>query len=231
MNIRRLFAIFSLILVGGILVACGADDDDTTPTATLAATEAEVAETTATDEPTEEATDDASVAADVTPAASPMATPLTTPGDTVATPGDDLLIGSPEAQEQTPQAEPVVPVSTEDHAVDASTPVPMASLSGTLTLDGRSQQDYTLSDEGCVGLGEWRQLKPGAQVIVRDAAGTVVDIASLEALESDDTCTWAFSIDVPGADYFSVSIPMVTEVWFDQNDPAVQSGELELFVP
>lgn len=220
MNIRRLFAIFSLVLVGGILVACGNDDDDASPTATIAATEAAEAEPTATAEEI--------VEADATPVASPGATPV----GTEATPEQGLYTGTQEDLMQTPQVQPVVPIPTEIAAdVVESTPVPMVAIAGTLTLDGRAQQDYTLSDEGCVGLGEWRQLKPGAQVIVRDAAGTVVDIAMLEAQDADDACAWAFTIDVPGADFFSVSIPMVTEVWFDQNDPAVQSGELELFVP
>lgn len=229
MTIRRLFAVFSLILVGGILVACGSDDDDATPTATVAVTDADDAEPTATEAATGEAEDDATEAVDATPLASPIATPV---DDDSATPEQGLHTGSQEDLMQTPQVQPVVPIPEEgEEVVVEPTPVPMVAIAGTLTLDGRVQQDFTLSDEGCVGLGEWRQLKPGAQVIVRDATGTVVDIATLEGEDTNDVCSWSFSIDAPGADFFSVSIPMVTEVWFDQNDPAVQSGELELFVP
>ena len=228
MDIRRLFAVCALVLVGGILVACGSEDEEVSPTATIAPTEAAASEPTATTEVMEEeVTEEATAAADATPVASPMATPV----EAEATPETGLLTDTEEDLEQTPQVEPIVPVPDDVAEVTGSTPVPMVAISGTLTLDGRAQQDFTLSEEGCVGLGEWRQLKPGAQVIVRDAAGTVVDIATLDAQDSDDECSWAFSIDAPGADFFSVSIPMVTEVWFDQNDPAVQSGELELFVP
>lgn len=213
MNFRRLFALCTLLLVGGILVACGSEDDDASPTATTAPTVAAVA-TTAID-------------AEATPVGSPAATPV----GAEATPEKSLDTGSQEDLVQTPQVQPIVPVPEETEEAIEPTPVPMVALAGTLTLDGRAQQDYTLSEEGCVGLGEWRQLKPGAQVIVRDAAGTVVDIATLEGHDSGDECSWTFAIDAPGADFFSVSIPMVTEVWFDQNDPAVQSGELELLVP
>lgn len=217
MHIRRFFALCSLILLGGILVACGAEDDPE-PTATVVPTIAPAE--TATDEATTAATEITSM-----PEASPAATPVTsaTPVTDNATPVTEdvaapavLPAGSGE-NASTPEAE--------------AEPVPMNAISGTLTLDGRAQQDYTLGEEGCVGLGEWRQLKPGTQVIVRDATGTVVDIAALEAADADDACMWTFDLDVPGADFFSVSIPMVTEVWFAQDDSAVQAGEIELFVP
>lgn len=219
MPLRRLFAIFALVLVGGILVACGSEDDDATPTATIAPTVAPI-ETEAV------ATETETIAPDATPVASPGATPVVDAVSPEATPELGLYTGSEEDLMKTPQVQPPL-VAT---AIEP-TAVPMAEVAGRLTLDGRAQQDYTISDEGCVGLGEWRQLKPGAQVIVRDATGTVVDIATLDGDGASDDCVWTFAIDVPGADFFSVSIPMVTEVWFDQNDPAVTSGELELFVP
>lgn len=267
MDIRRLFAICALILVGGILVACGADDEDAEPTATTAPTTAPIE---ADAEPTAAMTDevaDASPAAtpampdatpalaDATPAlahATPVgeieASPIASPGASPVASPDASPISSPVASpvtddpadmagEATPAAlvdseaaAPSQPLEEEAHEPEP-TEVPMAAIAGTLTLDGREQQDYSISSDGCIGLGEWRQLKPGTQVIVRDATGTVVDIATLESRDSDDACSWSFAIDVPGADFFSVSIPMVTEVWFDQNDPSVQSGELELFVP
>lgn len=260
MDIRRLFAICALILVGGILVACGADDEDAEPTATTAPTTAPIE---ADAEPTAAMTDevaDASPAAtpamaDATPAATPAmadatpvgeieASPIASPGASPVASPDASPVASPVTDgladmegEATPAAlvdsEAAAPSQPLEEEADEPEPteVPMAAIAGTLTLDGREQQDYSISSDGCVGLGEWRQLKPGTQVIVRDATGTVVDIATLESRDSDNACSWSFAIDVPGADFFSVSIPMVTEVWFDQNDPSVQSGELELFVP
>lgn len=227
MHIRRFFALCSLILLGGILVACGAEDDPD-PTATVAPTIAPAE--TATDEATIAATEVASM-----PEASPAATPVTAvEGD--ATP---VMPATPATDDATPVTEDVaapavLPAGSGENASTPEAeaePVPMNAISGTLTLDGRAQQDYTLSNEGCVGLGEWRQLKPGTQVIVRDATGTVVDIATLESADAGDACMWSFDLDVPGADFFSVSIPMVTEVWFAQDDSAVQAGEIELFVP
>ena len=65
MHIRRLFAIATLILIGGLLAACGSEDEDTEPTTTPAPTIVE-----STTEPTE-------AAEDATPVASPAATPVT----------------------------------------------------------------------------------------------------------------------------------------------------------
>lgn len=237
MNIRRLFAIGALILMGGILAACGTDDEEVDPTAVapLTSDEVEEIEPTATDEATDEVTED-----DATPAVSPVASPAASPvASPAATPVQEeaTAVASPEATPEIEEADAIVPAVTAEEeaspvsAEEEEAEAPMVELSGMLTLDGRVQQDYTLSAEGCVGLGEWRQLAPGTQVIVRDASGTVVDFAQLEGQESDDTCAWTFAVEAPAADFFSISIPMVTEVWFDQNDPAVQSGELELIVP
>lgn len=213
MQFRRFFAILTLVLVGGILAACGSEDEaDPTPEPTQAATEP--GPTTAI-EPTAEATAEPTKAT-ASPMASPAASPVASPV-TESTPMSD----------STTDIVPMPAGDTEATTVET----PMQDLEGTLTLDGREQVDFTLTDEGCVGVGEWRQLKPGAQVIVKDASGTVVDIAELEAESAGDTCTWSFAISAPGSDYFSVSIPMITEVWFAADDAWVESGMIELFVP
>lgn len=223
MSFRRLLAICSLVLIGGVLVACGSDDEDATPTSTAAPSTRITSNETSTVEPTSTETA-ASTSSMATPGATPATsgTPAATPVDTEGTPEQGLYAGTQEDLMQTPQIQPIRPIATA---------VPLQELSGTLTLDGRVQQDFTISDEGCVGLGEWRQLQPGTQVIVRDATGTAVDVAELEALTDGDTCSWSFAFSAPGSSYFSVSIPMVTEVWFDQTDAGVQAGEIELFVP
>lgn len=219
MSIRRFLAICSLILVGGILVACGSEDEDPTPTVEPT--------TSVTVQPTEAVQAPETDESESSPAASPQATAVVA-SSPQATPEQGLYTGSEADLMQTPQIQPVVPDGVE---TAEPTQVPLTPIAGTLTLEGRAQQDYSISAEGCVGLGEWRQLAPGTQVIVRDASGTVVDIATLEAGDSDEECSWTFAIEVPGADFFSVSIPMVTEVWFDKDDPAVEAGELDLFVP
>lgn len=201
MHFRRLVAICSLILIGGVLAACGSDED-ASPTATTVPTTEPTAAA-----PTEQSDGDNDEDGSSTPEA---ATPVS---ETAATPQVRAVESAPSV------------------AVQEETAVALVPMSGTLTLDGREQQDYTLTDDGCVGVGDWRMLKPGAQVIVRDAAGTVVDIALLEAGDNADTCSWNFELEAPDTDFFSVSIPMVTEVWFAADDAAVQSGEIELTVP
>ena len=219
MHFRRFFAIFTLILVGGILAACGSEDEaDPTPVPTQAAFDPTA--TTAAD-PTIARTDEATEAA-ASPMASPMASPVATPA-TESTP-----VNESDSDTDSDTAVAAVPVG------DSETPpteVSMQDLNGTLTLEGREQVDFTLTEEGCVGVGEWRQLKPGAQVIVKDASGTVVDIAELEGESGGDTCSWSFAFSAPVGDYFSISIPMITEVWFAADDAWVESGMIELFVP
>lgn len=210
MHFRRLVVICSLVLIGGLLAACGSDED-ASPTATTSAT------TVPTDPPSMEPTtsETSPGADDGTPTMSDAATPQ------AATPVSETAA--------TPLVQPVGSATAvakqEEPAVD------LVPMSGTLTLDGREQQDYTATENGCVGLGDWRMLKPGTQVILRDATGTVVDIAELEAEDSADTCAWSFELEAPDTDFFSVSIPMVTEVWFAADDAAVQAGEIELTVP
>jgi hypothetical protein len=112
----------------------------------------------------------------------------------------------------------------------AASPIPQevsTSVAVTLVLNGTEQVDYVVTPEGCVGLGQWRSLKPGAQLVVRDANGTVVDIATLEA--SDNGCSWMADITAPGSEFVSISIPMVTEVWFTQAD--IEAGEVEISLP
>lgn len=219
MHFRRFFAIFTLILVGGILAACGSEDEaDPTPVPTQAAVDPTA--TTAAD-PTIAPTDEATEAA-ASPMASPMASPVATPA-TESTP-----VNESDSDTDSDTAVAAVPVGDSE---TTPTEVSMQDLNGTLTLEGREQVDFTLTEEGCVGVGEWRQLKPGAQVIVKDASGTVVDIAELEGESGGDTCSWSFAFSAPVGDYFSISIPMITEVWFAADDAWVESGMIELFVP
>ena len=221
MHFRRFFAIFTLILVGGILAACGSEDEaDPTPVPTQAAVDPTA--TTAAD-PTIAPTDEATEAA-ASPMASPMASPVATPA-IESTPVNE---SDSDSDTDSDTAVAAVPVGDSE---TTPTEVSMQDLNGTLTLEGREQVDFTLTEEGCVGVGEWRQLKPGAQVIVKDASGTVVDIAELEGESGGDTCSWSFAFSAPVGDYFSISIPMITEVWFAADDAWVESGMIELFVP
>ena len=233
MHFRRFFAILTLVLVGGILAACGSEDEaDPTPVPTEAAVEP--TPTTAAD-PTVEPTDEATEAA-ASPMASPVASPVVSPVIAGTPDGDSTsdIVPMPNSEsEATPTSDSttnIVPMPAGDLET-TPTEVAMQDLEGTLTLDGREQVDFTLTEEGCVGVGEWRQLKPGAQVIVKDASGTVVDIAELEGESGGETCTWSFAFSAPVGDYFSVSIPMITEVWFAADDAWVESGVIELFVP
>lgn len=102
-------------------------------------------------------------------------------------------------------------------------------VQATIVLNGADQRDYLTTDEGCVGIGDWSQLQAGAQVIVRDASGAVVDVAELQAGESTDGCSWMADISVPDSEFVSISVPMVAEVWFSQAD--LESGMVEITLP
>lgn len=226
----RILAVTLLLVLSVVLAACG-NEDSTDPTPEPTATRSPVL-------PTE-----MPVITEVTeasPAATGQATPTTTTvlaaTPAVATPA--MVVPPVEAvtatvatvTEATPAIAAMTPTSTPAEASPVvASPVPEVStpVAVTVVLNGTEQVDYVVTPEGCVGLGQWRSLKPGAQVVVRDANGTVVDIASLEA--GDDGCSWMADITAPGSEFVSISIPMVTEVWFTQAD--IEAGQVELTLP
>ncbi len=96
-------------------------------------------------------------------------------------------------------------------------------------LEGVEQQDYLISPEGCVGLRDWRGMQAGAQVVVRDANGTVIDVSELEASDAVEGCSWVVDLSVPDSEFVSISVPMIADVWFSQSD--LESGEVEITLP
>ncbi|MCO5229317.1 MAG: hypothetical protein M9934_13695 [Thermomicrobiales bacterium] len=129
-------------------------------------------------------------------------------------------------QTPVPTSSAATPV-TETTAV--ATPVVDASpLAGTLVLVGQEHVDFYISSDGCYGLGAWRGLQPGAQVVVRDASGTVVDVSNLIA-STDDGCAWTFETSAPSDRFVSVSVPMVLEHWLTADE--VVSGNVVIELP
>lgn len=211
----RILAVTLLLVLSVVLAACGSDNSDD-PTPVPAATRSpvlptDVPGTTGAGEvqatPTARATTTTLVA---TPAVAVQ--PTATTAVVHATPAV-VATATATAGASPVVASPVAPVSTPVHVM--------------LVLNGTEQVDYVLTQEGCVGLGQWRSLRPGAQVVVRDAGGTVADIATLEP--GDGGCSWVADIDAPDSAYVSISIPMVTEVWYTRAD--IQAGEIELLLP
>lgn len=213
----RVLAILSLFALSAILVACGSEEEEDptpepTPTveATTAATETEEAEET----------EESTTIAVATPADSGMAA---TPVDS-ATPEDSAVVATP--AESTVSA---TPVEAAPGATAVEPTVVMTPVTASVEFTGAEQRDYMITEEGCVGIGEWSPLKTGAQVIVRDATGTVVDVAELETAEGTDGCSWTADLSVPNSEFVSISIPMVTEVWFDQAD--FEAGDVSITIP
>lgn len=203
MRKKSLALMFSMLLVVSVVTACGTErKSESTPTA----------------EPTRTA----------------VTTLVSTPDESTSVPVPTVsaVAATPETAVQMQPTQPdVVAVSAATPVSDLATDVALTPLSGALVFEGREHQDYVITENGCAGLGEWRMLKPGAQVVVRDANGTVVDVSQLESISTDSGCEWVFDIDAPANGFFSVTIPMVTEVWFHADDAEVQSGNIELIVP
>ncbi len=223
----RFFAVSLLLVLSVVLAACGADDSaDPTPEPTATRSPILPTELPGTTE-VAEASPTATEGATATTTSALVATPA------VATPAS----GIQPVEAVTPtiltvtEATPSVAASTTVPASPvAASPVPenvSTPVAVTLVLDGTEQVDYVITEEGCIGLGQWRSLKAGAQLVVRDANGTVVDVATLEA--GDDGCSWLADINAPGSEFVSISIPMVTEVWLTQAD--IETGEVEITVP
>ncbi len=218
-GVRRLTGFGVLTVLALLLVACGGDSGDDEPTATA--------------EPTTEVV--ATIAEPTTPAVTEPSTPVASPA--AATPVDS---GS------TPIATPVLAVATPDIATPVASPVTdpagMAAvpdsndaatqtLTGTVLLPGTANERFVISDDGCIGLGEYAGLQAGQQVIVRNETGVVIGIANLAATGSAVVCSWTFEIEVPVSDYYEVSIPMRAEQVYAANDVAASDGQIELTLP
>lgn len=233
---RRFATLFSMIVLAGLLVACGGDDDNDEPTV---APTAAVTPTTQI-EPTEA---DAPNAA--TPVASPDASPVASPVvDVAASP----VIGVPSIEVASPIASPV------DTAIPGASPVADASpvagappvgegvtddeepaevrlLSGTVNLPGAVNERFVISGDGCVGLGRYAGVQAGQQVVIKDERGAIVAVTTLAATDSQVDCSWTFEAEVPVSDFYAVSLPLIAEHVFTGDDVSRTNGDVHLTLP
>ncbi len=211
---RRLTGLGVLAIMALVLVACGGDSGDDEPTATLEPT-TEIVATIA--EPT---------APTVPPISSPAATPVvaTPVATTNSTPAATPALATPAAS---PQATPVEPTGAAPAGATSET----QTLIGTVLLPGTANERFVISDDGCIGLGDYAGLQAGQQVIVRDERGTVIGTANLAATNSAVVCSWTFEIEVPVSGYYEVSIPMRAEQVYAASDVAASNGQIELTLP
>lgn len=203
---RRVGGLLSLVMLAVVLVACGGESKDDAPTvAPGATTEASQTEVTT---PTVEVSATPDVASPVaTPVASPVASPQATP------------IASPVA---TPMASPVAVVAT---------PRTVWLLEGTVMLPGSENQDFVLSGDGCLGLGDYAGVGTGQQVVVRNTAGAIIGLATLASSGSTSQCIWTFEVEVPVSEFYTVSLPMLFERAYSDADIAILDGRLQITLP
>lgn len=247
---RLLYRLLTLVGLALVLVACGNGGDDASPTTPPQPTSAptdQVAAPTATQEtgtpsptatelvaimgsPTTAVVTEASATATEAVVASPatteavMASPTTE--DTapiVASPvASPAVVASP-AIVSTPLASPV--------AATSATPAPQP-LYGTVMLTGVENVDYIQTAEGCVGLGNYRGLQAGSQVVVHDAAGTVQGVTTLQASDETTDCTWTFESVIPSdSEFFSVTLPGVKQTYYETADPELEDQAIEIVLP
>lgn len=205
---RRVGGLLALLLLAGVLVACGGesneDESTTVPTATATTGTSVVEAPSATPEPS--ATPSAA-----TPVASPIAVLAASP------------IASPQA---TPIASPVAsPVAV------IATPRTSWQLEGTVMLPGTENQDFVLSGDGCLGLGDYAGVGTGQQVVVKDAAGAIIGLTTLAASGSSSQCVWTFAVEVPVSDFYTVSMPLIFERSYSDADLAIIDGRLQITLP
>jgi hypothetical protein len=233
--VRKLSGMLLVMLMALLLAACGSDDGDDDPTAvaTVAGTEAADASPTVT--PTEaalgidEATPPTTAAGLATPATTGIGTPASVASPVVgATPvpaGTPAVIASPVAATPVP-ASGVAPAG--DVATREEESARLVTLTGQVVLPGTENEAFVISDEGCVGLGADADMRAGRQLVVRDEAGTIIGVTTLEAAESDG-CAWDFSLEVPESAFYAVSIPMKTEMIFTHDE--IEEGGGEIAIP
>lgn len=237
---RKLAGLMTLILVALLLAACGSDDDNgeateaattvadiATEEATEAATETEAAETEtveATEAIVDEMTESSPAAADTVGIASPVASGLVaTPAGVAASPV--AVVATPAAATPATDAA-IAPVTAPGDDAEATPVATEISLTGRIELPGAANEAWVMTSEGCVGLGANTSLKPGQQLVVRDAEGTIVGVTMLAASDETDACSWDFSVTVPDSPFYEVSVPMAVEHVFTRADIEQSDGEL-----
>jgi hypothetical protein len=167
-----------------------------------------------------------------TPVASPAAatpvgngsTPVATPVQPVAT----RSIATPAASRAiSPDATPAGVTAVPETDGDAGT----QTLTGTVLLPGTANERFVISNDGCIGLGDYAGLQAGQQVIVRNENGSVIGTANLAATGSAVVCSWTFEIEVPVSAYYEVSIPMRAEQVYAASEVTASNGQIELTLP
>lgn len=226
---RKLSGMVLMIVMASLLAACGSEDEETESAreSTVEAVSTEAAEET----PTEETIGAIGDAGDATPAS------LSTPGG-IGTPAgarSPVVVASPAVA--TPAAGPAATpeagsaaVAAPAHATPATPgePSAMIPLSGSVILPGAENEAFIVTDDGCMGLGEFSDMQADRQVVVRDETGTIIGVATLEASEASDGCAWDFALDVPASEFYSVSIPMAAEHVFTHDEIERSDGEIAI---
>jgi len=207
--VRTFSALLVMALLAIGLVACGSTSSEKTPASEAASTN-EPPTSTVQVVPTLASTPGATVIA--TPGTSPVASPVELPaGIETGTP-----VVSPASS---PVASPVAKV--------ASTAA--VTLAGVVVLPGTPNQDFLVTDDGCVGLGAHAGLAVGQQVVVRNESGTIVGVTQLEAGGDRVSCEWNYTVEVPASMYYEVTLPMVGEHVYSAYE--VEDGPVRLELP
>jgi hypothetical protein len=248
MELRKLSAFIMLLLLSVMLVACSGEEDEPEPTA--APTQPPVStriseslpESTPDDGETELAATPDSVMDNATPAivATPTvafatpSSPSVVPATLVATP-----VATPVFSGSVRSGSPVASPEVSRGATPASTPMPTGlneppariEMAGLVILDGRENEAFIVTDEGCVGLGPYSGLHSKRQVVIRNEEGTIVSVTTLEPSDDVDGCGWQFVAAVPESEFYSVSIPMVFEQVFPKAQVAESDGAVTITLP
>jgi hypothetical protein len=93
------------------------------------------------------------------------------------------------------------------------------SIAGQVVLTGENVS----TTSPCHGVGDYRAIREGAQVVLTDEAGTTMRLAKLGPAKAYEpgTCTFAFAIpEVPGRDFFGIEIANAVKVQYANADLA-----------
>lgn len=184
----------------------------------------------------------ASPVSEASPVASPVASPdITASPAAMTSPVTNTAMGAATSEvaaspvASTPPAVAVIPATETSASPVASpfvsseaSPAASVSLRGRVELAGAENTAWTMSGDGCVGLGSNSDLRAGHQVVIRDEAGVIVGVTTLDASDETEACAWDFALDVPESDYYAVSIPMKTELVFSHDEIEKNGGEITI---
>lgn len=103
-------------------------------------------------------------------------------------------------------------------------------ITGTFTLSGTQDEDFTTTGSGCEGMNGYDDVEPGLQVTISDQSGTVIGNGTLDSGEAQEGgCVFRFQVNkIPVANFYKVAVGRRGEISYSLEQMKQASWSVEL---